>query len=408
MKVNLTKTGIDHLAQCLVDPERKTKFVKIEYGNGENAGRDTTALSNSVKAVNIVGYQKVGEYVELTALLNSSSLNFEDKTITNCFKNTELGVFIEDPDDENKTILFGYGYEDEYNATSIPVTTNHAFELTDKILVYIGENENITAIINDNDIAAVEGAMNDHIKRKDNPHEVTKTQVGLGLVPNVTTNDQTPTFAESEKEEELKSGEKLSTLFGKLAKIVKSVIVHIADINNPHKTTPYSIGAAEKEHKHNASTDITTGILGVLRGGTGVSSYGQLITKIGPVMGTYKGKANRLINGGNQFINLGFTPSAVIVSCATGWMSHMTGEGTRGGMALKGQNLITEKLYSDYVLQSNQDAAYKRCMKEWDSKYVAIQIEEKGFRVNTTGIAGYCELNNENETYYYIAFRQGE
>lgn len=407
MKISLTSGGIDYLAQCM-DGGPSPVFEKIIYGNGGNAGKDATALSNPLVTVEISACEVKEKFVELTTVLNNSSLSFDNADIAKGFRATELGVYIIDPENEGESILFAYGYDEPEDATYIPAATTHAFETTEVIMVYIGDTENVSAILNSSMTFVTKDFFENHTKNKENPHEVTKTQVGLGLVPNVTTNDQTPTFEESEKEEELKSGEKLNILFGKLAKIVKSVISHIADTKNPHKITADSIGAAEKSHKHNASTDITTGILGVLRGGTGVSSYGQLITKIGPVMGTYKGKANRLINGGNQFINLGFTPSAVIVSCATGWMSHMTGEGTRGGMALKGQNLITEKLYSDYVLQSNQDAAYKRCMKEWDSKYVAIQIEEKGFRVNTTGIAGYCELNNENETYYYIAFRQGE
>lgn len=57
-----------------------------------------------------------------------------------------------------------------------------------------------------------------HIGSKSNPHSVTKSQVGLDNVPNVATNDQQPTFAESGTRTNIASGETLSTLFGKIKK----------------------------------------------------------------------------------------------------------------------------------------------------------------------------------------------
>ena len=51
-----------------------------------------------------------------------------------------------------------------------------------------------------------------------NPHNVTKTDVGLGNVPNVATNDQTPTFSQASTRANIVSGEKLSVIFGKIMK----------------------------------------------------------------------------------------------------------------------------------------------------------------------------------------------
>lgn len=47
---------------------------------------------------------------------------------------------------------------------------------------------------------------------------ITKENIGLGNVPNVSTNDQTPTFAQAEIRENIASGEKLSALLGKIKK----------------------------------------------------------------------------------------------------------------------------------------------------------------------------------------------
>ena len=57
-----------------------------------------------------------------------------------------------------------------------------------------------------------------------NPHKVTKAQVGLENVPNVSTNDQTPTYTEATTFENISSGEKLSIAFGKIKKAISTLI----------------------------------------------------------------------------------------------------------------------------------------------------------------------------------------
>lgn len=49
---------------------------------------------------------------------------------------------------------------------------------------------------------------------------LTKSNIGLGNVPNVSTNDQTPTYTMATALSQLSSGEKLSTAFGKIAKAI--------------------------------------------------------------------------------------------------------------------------------------------------------------------------------------------
>lgn len=90
------------------------------------------------------------------------------------------------------------------------------------------------------DKAAVADA---HAKDTGNPHKVTAAQVGLGNVPNKKTNDLEPTFTEASALEALISGEKLSVLFGKLAKAVSTLISHLQNASNPHKVTAKQAGA---------------------------------------------------------------------------------------------------------------------------------------------------------------------
>lgn len=86
------------------------------------------------------------------------------------------------------------------------------------------------------------GDFNAHIQNTENPHKVTASQVGLGNVPNVNTNDQTPTYTVADKISNLTSGEKLSVAFGKIAKAISDLISHIANTSNPHKVTKSQVG----------------------------------------------------------------------------------------------------------------------------------------------------------------------
>ena len=58
----------------------------------------------------------------------------------------------------------------------------------------------------------------DHSQITGNPHGTTASDVGLGNVPNVSTNDQEPTFTEASTRNNIASGEKLSVIFGKIQK----------------------------------------------------------------------------------------------------------------------------------------------------------------------------------------------
>lgn len=66
---------------------------------------------------------------------------------------------------------------------------------------------------------------------------ITKANIGLGNVPNVATNDQTPTYTVSSSLTALVSGEKLSVALGKIAKAVSDLISHLANKSNPHGVT---------------------------------------------------------------------------------------------------------------------------------------------------------------------------
>lgn len=97
------------------------------------------------------------------------------------------------------------------------------------------QNDNMDVI--DNKMKEIESAadpstLQNHIVNKSNPHGVTKSQIGLSNVPNVSTNNQTPTYAIPSTLNALASGEKLSVAMGKIAKTVAAVIQQQTDIKN--------------------------------------------------------------------------------------------------------------------------------------------------------------------------------
>lgn len=96
--------------------------------------------------------------------------------------------------------------------------------------------------------------INAHTANKSNPHGVTASQVGLGNVPNVATNDQTPTYTQASTLANLVSGEKLSVSMGKIMKLIADVISHLANKSNPHTVTAAQVNAVPVSYSQFTST----------------------------------------------------------------------------------------------------------------------------------------------------------
>lgn len=272
MNLKLTPSGKDLLLRAIAG-EAKINFSAIQFGNGKDAGEGASALSNPLLTEEIGSYT-VGEvFVTLTTI-------FSNGKVTAGFRATEMGILADDPDKQGGTMLYAYGYTQEATADYIPAAAETVLETQMDVLVYIGDAQNVTASISQSLVYASRADLEAHVKNMDNPHKVTKVQVGLGNVPNVSTDDQTPTYTEASAIAELKSGEKLSIAFGKISKSVSSLIAHMKNGQNPHKVTAEQVGAAKSSHKH-STNDLTGGVLGVARGGTGVTGYDELKEKLG-------------------------------------------------------------------------------------------------------------------------------
>ncbi len=89
---------------------------------------------------------------------------------------------------------------------------------------------------------------------------ITKTNIGLGNVQNVSTNNQTPTFSIASALKRLSSGETMSVLMGKIAKAINEFIDHLANKDNPHEVTKEQVGLGNVGNFKAVSTAANQGL----------------------------------------------------------------------------------------------------------------------------------------------------
>lgn len=406
MKLTLTPEGVDTLVHCL-DGGPSPIFNAILLGNGENAGEDVVEMSNPIVTIPISSITRDENSDVVTLLGTFNNANVEER-----FKATETGVTIVDPDDNTQSILFAYGYVPEDEAAVIPAVTDYTFETTEKCIVYVGATQDVTAIITESLSVATKAELQAHINDHNNPHNVSAEQIGLGNVPNVDTDDQTPTIEtdplsflgdyhdlleESQEGRILpENGQNLAEILSKLVAAVRSYIAHLNNLHNPHLINPGMIGAASSGHTHSAS-QITSGVLSIARGGTGVTSLSTLASVLGtyfkvPTFGVYTGDG-----AVKRKIELSFTPSAVLVIDEAGVQGDDI-RGTRGGLAIGSSGVCC------YAMGTNDNYAYQRYSTEWHDEYTCLMITSNGFYVNYSSV-NKVKTNVSGVSYRYIAFK---
>ena len=205
------------------------EFTKIGVGSG-NAPANQNALSELVTLEKKFGISEIttGDgCANLTAIIDNANID-------SGFLWKEIGIYALDANEDE--VVYAYAnagdhadYIPAYSSTSYLKTTINA-------TVVVGSAESVSAVISGYIGYVTTETYQGHTDNTSNPHQVTKAQVGLGNVPNVETNDQTPTFSEADSLGNINSGEKLSVIFGKIKKAITSLISHI-NASNPHNIT---------------------------------------------------------------------------------------------------------------------------------------------------------------------------
>lgn len=376
----LTSSGKNLLLRALTG--ESITFTKIQLGNGP--AQDALAASGLINPILTIELSKISVGQEYATL----SASFTNSSVTSGFHITEAGFYAQDPADETKEILYAIGNEDESTADYVPDKNNRILEMQFDAIIFIGDAENVSAAISSSLVYASKEEFDSHTSDKNNPHAVTKKQVGLGNVPNVATNDQTPTFTEASTLATINSGEKVSTIFGKIKLAITNLINHINNKSNPHGCTASQVGAAAKSHTHSA-TDINSGVLSPLRGGTGVQIKGDFFKNVQNAVVDY----NEYLGSGtkDRFINLGYTPRLVFVSAADG-LYKVDSNGNifcTGGVAI---------LYDNAAVQGT------KFMDLGGTTGYIVRISENGFYVTTDDSYG-AHSNDYGVSYHYAIFK---
>lgn len=302
MTPKLTLAGYQIMSRALGGTQ--ITFKRFEIGNGDMPEDYTviTALGNTMQTIGIENMDVQEKFAVMTGTLNNAE-------ITDGFQWTEIGIFCADPDGGDD-ILYAYGHyqmDEGAQPTWIPKFSNDVVELTLNEYIYIGEAEDVTAALSDNSNYAKKTELEQHTKDENNPHHVTAEDVGLGDVPNVSTDDQTPTVEEAEQLTKLSDGNTMKTIIGKTAKAISTLIEHIKDMSvhvSAADRTAWNEKASSK-HTHSAN-DINSGTLGLARGGTGA---GDAATARRNLIGTTAigGNTNPVYWNGSQFVKIPYT-----------------------------------------------------------------------------------------------------
>jgi len=382
---NLTDRGKSLLMRAIAG--EAISFTRFKVGDGRlpegETGDGLNDLVHPLVVFPIVDMDNTQDgLIALTGEFNSGDVK-ED------FYWREMGIYAKGED--NEEVLYAYANDGDSAGILRALNTEILTEQTVTLIVAVGEAEHVTAVFSPRKQYASKEEFDKHTDNKENPHVVTKEQIGLGNVPNLTPDNMPIAFTEAEKAENLTSKETLKVLFGKVAKAVRLIIDHIADKHNPHGLELKDLGGAKETHEH-STDDVTSGMLPLERGGTGVGTLPELKNLIGTnaAMSIYVGDGTV-----KRKILLDFRPSAVIL-CNSGGMMGDSVKGVCGGVAL-----------GAYGLRSPASTLSTHATT-WNDDYTALLIEDDGFLVNFHEGETPEELiatNASGETYYYIAFR---
>lgn len=193
---SMTAVGQNLIAK-VSSRELPLKFTSVKMGSGALGSRTVialTALIESKLSLDIAETLKrsgTGRW-NVTAVYNNSM-------IQTGFYFREWGIFAQDPDSQGEVLVFYANSGD--SADFIPAfdgtgsTTASYIEERLICAVAVG-NATVTAVLSSEQYASYDD-LQDHIADANNPHKVTKAQVGLGSVDNTSDVDKPVSTAQA-------------------------------------------------------------------------------------------------------------------------------------------------------------------------------------------------------------------
>jgi hypothetical protein len=153
-------------------------FTKAVIGNTTTAPANPTALTDVVSPMVTAYFTAITEGENFVSLAAA----FDNLEIAEGAYASELGLYAKDS--ENLEKLYAYVYVGE-NADYIPAASSgRTVQNQMTIVVAVGDAEEVSAVLVDTAAYATREEFNAHVQNHNNPHHVTKEQVGLDKVEN--------------------------------------------------------------------------------------------------------------------------------------------------------------------------------------------------------------------------------
>lgn len=250
----VTNAGVEVLKKAIGG--KKVTITAAKSGTDtvpESELKEQSVLSGTVRNATIANATNQPEGYRVTLRVTNTGVKS-----SYIFK--QLGLFATAEDESE--VLFAILQSE--NGETVP-DESELYTYDVSLIIAISDTSNITVNV-DKTSYVTEEELDGHKTDKTNPHGVTKAQVGLGNVPNVSTNDQTPIYTVPTANAELVSGEKLGTAFGKIARAVASLIAHIANKSNPHSVTKAQVGLGNADNTSDVNKPISSATQTALNG----------------------------------------------------------------------------------------------------------------------------------------------
>ena len=243
----ITNAGIELLKNALSGGTITVTAIKSGAGKVDvSALKSQTAVSSIKQSGTVQGVTKTNETIKIGVLFSNAGLSAG-------YSMTQLGIYAKGS--TGSEVLFAISQST--TGKEVPAeSAMPSWSLVHNFYIKLNNDVKMTATVDPEGYVTFETmqtALNKHTGNKSNPHSVTKSQVGLGNVPNVATNDQTPTYSDTTTLVTLSSGEKISIAFAKIKLAITTLINHLANKSNPHGVTKSQVGLDNVENKSSAT-----------------------------------------------------------------------------------------------------------------------------------------------------------
>lgn len=243
----ITNAGIELLKNALSGGTITVTAIKSGAGKVDvSALKSQTAVSSIKQSGTVQGVTKTNETIKIGVLFSNAGLSAG-------YSMTQLGIYAKGS--TGSEVLFAISQST--TGKEVPAeSAMPSWSLVHNFYIKLNNDVKMTATVDPEGYVTFETmqkALNAHTGNKSNPHSVTKSQVGLGNVPNVATNNQTPTYSDTTTLVTLSSGEKISIAFAKIKLAITTLINHLANKSNPHGVTKSQVGLGNVENKSSAT-----------------------------------------------------------------------------------------------------------------------------------------------------------